>query len=153
MRLFLAHHGKALAAAVDAQQPLSDEGRVQVERVAAAAAARGARPGIVWHSGKLRARQTAQAYWRACNSLAPLEATRDLQPADAPEWLRDRLRAESRDVLIVGHFPYLPRLLTLLVTGRDSSSMEFPEHGIVALSSDDGGETWTEIWRIEGEKT
>jgi len=38
--------------------------------VAADLAARGARPDVVWHSGKLRARQTAEIFWRACNALA-----------------------------------------------------------------------------------
>ena len=66
---------------------------------------------VVWHSGKLRARQTAEAFWRACNALASFSATRDLQPEDPPEWIRDRLRGETRDILIAGHYPHLPALL------------------------------------------
>ena len=46
---------------------MSESGRAAVERLAAAAASRGARPAGVWHSGKLRAKQTAEAFWRACN--------------------------------------------------------------------------------------
>ena len=93
---------------------LVDEGRNEVERLARDVARRGARPEIVWHSGKLRARQTAEAFWRACNALAEFSATRDLQPDDPPAWIRDRLRHETRDVLIAGHFPHLPKLLALL---------------------------------------
>jgi phosphohistidine phosphatase len=99
----------------------------------------------VWHSGKLRAKQTANAYWRACNPFAEFAATRDLQPDDPPDWIRDRLRGESRDVMLAGHYPHLPRLLRLL-TGHDTAS--FPQHGVVALSSDDGGTTWQEVWRL-----
>jgi len=98
----------------------------------------------VWHSGKLRAKETAQAFWRACNALAEFSATRDLQPDDPPEWIRDRIRGEARDLLIAGHFPHLPRLLALLLRGSEP----FPPHGVVALASDDGGETWKELWRI-----
>jgi phosphohistidine phosphatase len=100
---------------------------------------------VVWHSGKLRAKQTAEAFWRACNPLAEFSATRDLQPDDPAQWLRDRLRGEHRDILIAGHFPHLPRLRALLVNGRDD---DFPAHGVVALVSDDEGATWRELWRI-----
>src|SRR5262245_2798086 len=117
MMLYLVHHGDAVGPDVDARRPLSDIGRAEVDRLAAKAAARSAKPAIVWHSGKLRAKQTAEAYWRACNALADFAATRDLQPDDPPQWMRDRLRGETKDVMLVGHFPYMPRLLALLVTG------------------------------------
>jgi phosphohistidine phosphatase SixA len=61
-----------------------------------------------------------------------------------PFRIRDRLRGESRDILIAGHFAHLTKLLSLLVN-RDVS---FPQHGVVALESDDEGETWKELWRI-----
>src|SRR5438552_4141516 len=145
MLLYLVHHGDAVGPDVDPQRPLSAVGRAAVDYAAAGAALRGAHPSVVWHSGKLRAKQTAEAFWRECNALAELSATRDLQPDDPPEWIRDRLRGESRDVLIAGHFPHLPRLLSLL----SSASEAFPPHGVVALISEDEGETWKEVWRLE----
>src|ERR1700716_1187784 len=150
MHLFLVHHGDAVGPEIDARRPLSPVGELAVARAAADAAARGARPTVVWHSGKLRARQTAEAFWRACNALAEFSATRDLQPDDRPEWIRDRLRGESRDVLIAGHYPHLPRLLTLMLSTTDGANMpSFPQHGIVAVHTDDEGKTWNELWRLE----
>lgn len=146
MRLTLVHHGDAVPGAADPRQPLTPEGSRMAERHAADAAARGVRPDVVWHSGKLRARQTAEIFWRACNALAELSATRDIQPGDPPEWMRDRLRGETRDILVAGHFPYLPRLLGSLL-GRDGEA-PFPRHGVVALESVDEGETWKELWRL-----
>jgi phosphohistidine phosphatase len=145
MTVYLVHHGDAVGPDIDSQRPLSAEGRAHVERIAAEAAARGARPAIVWHSGKLRAKQTAEAFWSACNPLAELSATRDLQPDDPPQWIRERLRGETRDILIAGHFPHLPRLLMLLAALPEPA---FPPHGVVALATDDDGSTWKEIWRI-----
>ena len=150
MNLYLVHHGEAVGPEVDPRRPLSPAGREAVVKLAAAAAARGARPTIVWHSGKLRARQTAEEFWRACNALATFGATRDLQPEDPPEWIRDRLRGETADLLIAGHYPHLPRLLTLLLTAPDDGAMVFPPHGVVALRSDDQGESWVESWRLTG---
>ncbi|HEX3703695.1 MAG TPA: phosphohistidine phosphatase SixA [Vicinamibacterales bacterium] len=149
MTLFLVHHGDAVMPDVDTRRPLSLRGREEVTQVAARAAAIGARPDVVWHSGKLRARQTAEEFWRACNALAELSATRDLQPADPPVWIRDRLRGESRNVMIVGHYPHLPDLLALLTAAPPDAHPPFPQHGVVALESLDEGETWKEIWRVE----
>jgi phosphohistidine phosphatase len=148
MYLYLVHHGEAVGPDIDPGRPLSARGKETVERAAAAAAARGARPAVVWHSGKLRARQTAEAFWRACNALAEFSATRDLQPGDPPIWIRDRLRAEARDVLIAGHFPHLPGLLELL-QGRGDTMAPFPPHGVIAFSTEDEGSSWTELWRID----
>jgi len=145
VKLLLVHHAEAVAHEDDSRRPLSPRGEAQAERAASEAAARGAKPSVVWHSGKLRARQTAMAFWRACNALAEFSAAPDLQPTDPASRMRDRLRGENRDVLIAGHFPHLPRLLSLLIS-RDAS---FPQHGIVALETEDAGETWTELWRFD----
>ena len=145
--LYLVHHGIAVGPDVDARRPLSAEGKADVERLAAQAAARGAKPAVVWHSGKLRAKQTAEAFWRSCNALAEFSATRDLQPDDPAQWFRDRLRGETRDILIAGHFTHLPRLLALLVPGQAGAN--FPINGVIAFTSEDEGGTWREIWRLE----
>jgi phosphohistidine phosphatase len=148
MLLYLVHHGVAVGPGEDARRPLSAVGTAGAALVAAKAARLGAKPDVVWHSGKLRAKQTAQEFWRACNALAELGATRDLQPDDPPQWIRDRLRGETRNVALVGHFQHLPRLLALLVTGGEAG-VDFPINGVVALVTDDEGETWRELWRIE----
>ena len=145
MHLFLIHHGDAVGPDVDPQRPLSSRGRLAVERLAVQAAAKGAKPAVVWHSGKLRAKETAQAFWRACNALATFAATRDLQPNDPPDWMRDRLRGETQDLALAGHFPHIDRLLQLLTRG---AAARFPLHGIVALVTEDDGESWKELWRL-----
>ena len=144
MKVFLVHHADAVGPEVDSRRPLSPLGERQAAQAAAEAAARGARPTVVWHSGKLRARQTAQEFWRACNALAEFKASADLQPDDPPSRIRDRLRGETRDILLAGHFLHLPRLLTLML----GTPAAFPHHGVVALESDDQGETWQELWRL-----
>lgn len=147
MQLFLVHHGEAVPAGDDPRQPLTAEGRRAVQGLADRAASKQVSPAVVWHSGKLRARQTAEIFWRTCNALAEFSATRDVQPGDPPAWLQDRLRGESRDVLVASHFPYLPRLLgALLGLPHDAP---FPRHGLVALESHDEGASWKEQWRLE----
>ena len=128
-------------------RPLSPRGREAAALAAQEAARRGARPDVVWHSGKLRARETAQFYWRACNPAAPFSAARGLQPDDPPSWMRDQLAGETRSIMVVGHMPHLPRLLCALVGETPDAEPPFPPHGCVALEAD--GERWKVMWRIE----
>src|SRR4051812_17477907 len=100
MQLFLFHHGDAVGPDIDPRRPLSAQGASSVEQIAARAAANGPKPGGVWHSGRRRGKQTAEAFWRGCNALAEFSATKDLQPDAPPQWIRDRLRGETRDVAI-----------------------------------------------------
>ena len=142
--VYLVHHADAVSPDVDAQRPLSERGRLHVERLAADLARRGVKPEVVWHSGKLRVRQTAEALWRACNPLAEFSAMRGLQPNDAPEFVRDQLTGETRDVMLVGHMPNLERVHALLLQRGDREP--FPLHGLVALEFDRG--VWQERWRV-----
>ena len=148
--LYLIHHGDAVGPDVNPMRPLSDRGRAQVEALAKQAAEKGAKPGIVWHSGKLRARQTAEAFWRHCNALATFAATHGLQPTDPTPWIVDAIAGETRDVMLVGHFPHLPRLLGVLLTGeQESAPANFPLHGVVALERH--ADRWIEKWRLAAE--
>jgi phosphohistidine phosphatase len=129
-------------------RPLSESGRAAVVRLADEARARGATPDVVWHSGKLRARQTAEAFWRACNPLSTFSVARGLQPDDPPSWMRDQLAGTRGSIMVVGHMPHLPALLHLLCgAAADPPAFEFPLHGCVALERD--GSLWKEMWRIK----
>jgi phosphohistidine phosphatase len=141
MWLFLVHHADALYTEVDPMRPLSDLGRRQAGDVAGRVAVRGARPASVWHSGKLRAKQTAEILWAATNPQATFTAERHLQPDDDPVWVRDALAGEADDLMIVGHYPHLPALYRLLTR----SEHPFPQHGAVALERTADG--WSERWR------
>jgi phosphohistidine phosphatase len=144
--IYLVHHADAVGPEVEPQRPLSATGRHHAERLATEAAARGVKPVAIWHSGKLRARQTAEPFLRLCNPLAEFSAIKGLQPGDSPGLIKDLLTGEKREVMLVGHMPSLPRLLTFLLTGDDSSFLSFPLHGAIAL--DPAGDRWIERWRI-----
>src|SRR5687767_8884088 len=149
--VLLVHHGHAVAPQVDAMRPLSIKGRAAVAQLADEAKKRGVKPDVVWHSGKLRARQTAEAFWRTCNPLATFSHVRGLLPDDPPVWIRDAVAGEARTVVLAGHMPHLPQLLHLMLTGQeDPHASDFPLNGCVALEP--GGDVWKELWRLEPER-
>lgn len=142
MRVLLVHHADAVGPEVDPQRPLSTRGLGQAESLAERAKAAEFSPAAIWHSGKLRARQTAEPFLRL-NPFAQFKMVRGLLPDDPPAMMRETLRHETRDLVIVGHMPNIAGLLETLAGGH------FPIHGAMALETDDDGVTWKEIWRLD----
>ena len=138
MRVVLVHHAEALGPDVDPQRPLSARGHEQAATAAAGIKAAGLVPVEIWHSGKLRARQTGEAVLRACAPFASFRMVRGLQPEDPPEWMRDELAADDRDLALVGHMPHLARLGRLL-----DPSAELALHGWLAFEKQKDGR-----WRL-----
>lgn len=106
--------------------------------------ARGCAPAAIWHSGKLRARQTAEPFWRLCAPFAEFRMVRGLLPDDPPDILHTALLGETRDVLAAGHMPNIAALLRRFV----GDAAAFPLHGCVAIESGDQGVSWVECWRL-----
>jgi len=129
MRVYLVHHADAVGPDVDPQRPLSSLGRTQAADLADRVKAAGFKPASIWHSGKLRARQTAEFCLQACNPFAEFRMVRGLRPDDSPELMRDELAADTRDLMLVGHMPHLDALARMLA----QSPIEFPLHGAIAL--------------------
>lgn len=143
MTVLLIHHAEAVGPVVDPQRPLTEAGYQHAQRMAELARDRGAAPAAIWHSGKLRSRQTGHAFLSVCAPFATFKMVRGLGPDDAPGIIRNAIQRESQDLALVGHWPSLPALLQLL----SPLSAPMPLHGVVALSSDDHGLTWSELWR------
>ena len=142
MQVVLVHHAEAVGPDVDPQRPLTARGHRQAEALVDRAKSAGVAPAAIWHSGKLRARQTGEPFLRL-NPFAEFKMMRGLRPDDPPGMARDLLSHETRPVLIVGHMPQLPALLRLL-TGDAGG---FPLHGMVALETDEKAGGWKELWR------
>ena len=134
---------QAVSPAEDPQRPLTEAGYQHALRIAELARDRGAAPTTIWHSGKLRSRQTGHAFLSVCAPFAKFQMVRGLGPDDAPAIMHGAIQRESQDLALVGHWPSLPALLGLLAP----MSAPMPQHGVVALATSDHGVTWSELWR------
>jgi phosphohistidine phosphatase len=136
VRLYLVQHGQAKTETEDPERPLTDQGVEDVESVAQHAIGHlGVRPDRVVHSGKTRARQTAQAWGRLLN--LDVEPADGLAPNDDPAVWVERVNG---DLMVVGHLPHLARLAGLLLTGAaDRSLIRFSPGGLVGLEPTDTG--------------
>ena len=134
MRLYLVQHGHAVDKQDDPQRPLSEAGERDVRQVAELLGEAGLRVARVWHSGKLRAEQTAtllakrvlaQGRPEQIDGIAPNDPVGDFV-ADADVW--------QEDTLVVGHLPFMGRLVSLLITGNpDAECVRFTPGSMVCL--------------------
>ena len=143
MTVLLIHHAEAVSPTVDPQRPLTEAGYQHARRMAELARDRGAAPAAIWHSGKLRGRETGHAFLSICAPFAKFQMMRGLGPDDPTGIIHAAIQRESQDLALVGHWPSLPALLQLL----SPASLPMPQHGVVALTTPDHGVTWSEIWR------
>jgi phosphohistidine phosphatase len=139
VKLYLVQHGQAEAEDADPKRPLTEQGVEDVGRVADYALERlGVRPAQVLHSGKLRARQTAEIWGRRLN--VEVEQADALAPNDDPKGWVEQLDTETDDLMLVGHLPHLARLAGLLLTGdADRAVIRFAQGGLVGLERTDAG--------------
>jgi phosphohistidine phosphatase len=149
MYLYLAQHGKAVPNEQDPERPLSMEGRHETKRVASLLA-KGPDISIqkIYHSGKLRAEQTAAIFARELRLQDRVEMAKELNPTSLPWGWVERLVDMQENVMIVGHLPHLKRLTALLVCQDESKKcVEFRNAGVVCLFRDESG-IWSLRWII-----
>ncbi len=147
MKLYLVRHGEAKSDREDPARPLSDRGRKDVERVARAVGRLGIEVGAIHHSGKLRARQTAEIL---AGALAPAQGVKEmagLSPEDDPSVTRHEIENAKAAMMLVGHLPHLSLLASeLLVGDRSKELIAFPTACVIALERQ--REDWRLLWTI-----
>ena len=95
----------------------------------------------IWHSGKLRAEQTADIFAKQLN-IAALQEVSGLSPNDDVAPFAEKIHKETSSIMVVGHLPFLARLASLLLCGNADGKMVNMEAGaILALSKQD--DDWT----------
>jgi phosphohistidine phosphatase len=117
VNFYLMRHGEALAASENPQRPLSAEGRRHVEAVARLVLERHIRVSAIYHSGILRAKETAEILAEYLMPVGSAVELSGLLPEDDPALVKAELEAATDSILLVGHLPFMSRLAGLLVNG------------------------------------
>ena len=148
----MVQHGKAFTEDVDPERRLTPEGVEETRRVAAALAAAGVRVDEIVHSGKARARQTAEIFAEYLKPSRGVKEVDGLAPNDDPAIWASRLAKISHDIMLVGHLPHLARLASLLLVGDPGKPIiRFRYSAAVALIRDEQG--WGVAWVLTPELT
>ena len=148
MALYLVQHGKSLPSDKDPERGLSTEGISDVHRIAAVAKGYGIRPSAIRHSGKTRARQSADIFAEALLPGGQVERTSGIDPLDDVTEVAKQLKTED-NLMLVGHLPFMERLTGFLVTGSvERLVMKFQNGGIVCLDKNPDSPWWFIKWTL-----
>ena len=146
MKLYLVQHAKAASKEMDPEHTLTEQGRRDIQKVAAFIRPLNLSVDCLWHSGKRRAVQTAEVLAEAIETKEGTTARDGLGPNDDVVKIRDELASTKQDIMIVGHLPFLSKLTSLLLTGSESANtVAFKNAGIVCLSRYEGN-GWQVDW-------
>ena len=148
MAVYLMQHGKPLSKEDDPERPLSPQGIKEVENLAKFLHGLGITFQEIYHSGKRRARETAEIMgFRLTPGTEPKEK-KGLSPLDDVGEIADQINKKEGGLLIAGHLPHLSKLTSLLVTGNETIPVvSFQQGGLVCLErTEDGG--WAVAWML-----
>lgn len=149
MFLYLVRHGEANKQEDDEVRSLTDKGFREASLTADYARDRGVRPEMIYHSKKKRALQTAQIFSGYLKPDKGIAAADGLAPMDEPKLWAARIAEMTKDIMLVGHLPYLARLCgLLLVEDEEKIFLDFKPGGLVCLQRSDDDLEWTLEWMV-----
>lgn len=151
MKLYLVQHGEACSKDADPERPLTDQGLADINRLAAFVGQTGISVQRVIHSGKLRAQQTAESLASVIAPSVELTTSDHIKPNDAPKGFDMTSECHGQDTLIVGHLPFMAKLVShLLFDDENRLITAFQPGSMVCLQSDEYNH-WQINWMIRPE--
>jgi phosphohistidine phosphatase len=143
-QIYFAQHGLALDKSENPDRPLSTDGIAQTQAVASQLKSSSVFISHIFHSGKLRAQQTADIFAAVLSTPTPT-LHHAMSPMDDSEILINSL--STNHALYVGHLPHLDKVVSSLVTKNDTLQiLQFKNSGVVCLNNN--SEVYSICWYL-----
>ena len=144
MRLYIVQHGDSVPKNIDPNRPLSDRGRTDIQRLSAWLLSHNVQIVQIFHSGKTRAKETAEILRPLLKSPGQIYEGQGLAPNDSPEAFLYQLGDPKKDTLVAGHMPFVARTVSQALTGApDRQLVEFVPGSIAGIERSDSAS-----WRL-----
>jgi phosphohistidine phosphatase len=133
----------------DDLRPLAAEGRAAAQRIGRRLQASGVRIDAVYHSGLLRAAETAQLVSAQLEPSPRVRQHAGMRPEDTPASLRAWVQSvtEAGETMLVSHMPFVQALVSYLVLGDDRWAVADFKTGAVARL-EPAGQRWVLTWLL-----
>jgi len=149
MRVYLVRHGQAKPPTLDPQRGLTDKGVAEIEKIADLLRPQQLGLEAIWHSGKTRARQTAELLAAAISARQGLIEQAGLAPGDPPEHLSRAIERQAGDLMIVAHQPLVGKVAGLLLTGDARGlAVEVATGSVICLDRAQDAGAWHLEWML-----
>ena len=137
MKLYLVQHAQQKSEEQNPAKPLTERGFEDARKVAGLVAAH-VKVNSIFHSGKLRAKQTAEVLAEHLNPAQGVKQAEGLKPNDSHLIWAQKLAGIKGDVMLVGHLPHLQNLSSyLLCKDANKKIVQFEMGGILCLEKGD----------------
>ncbi len=148
MKLYIMQHGQSCSKAQNPERPLTERGFAEVGAMAEFLKRVAFSCQRVIHSGKLRARQTAELMLQTLELNVPVDVSDIINPQDDPQAFAWQSGSWDRDTLVVGHLPFMAKLASHLMLGDESKlHAEFTPGAIMCLERNNE-DNWRLLWMI-----
>jgi phosphohistidine phosphatase len=145
MNIYILRHGIAVEpdewdSKSDAARPLVPKGEQRLRAAAGAMEKLGLSFDIIISSPYLRARQTAEIVAKHFKLQKRLMFSDDLIPGGNPQALirqLNSLKPAPENILIVGHEPFLSRLIALLASGGTGATIDLKKGSLCKLETEE----------------
>jgi len=144
MNLYLLRHGIAVDPSApdfanDSERPLTPKGKRRLRQIAGAMVALKISFDVILASPYVRAKQTAEIVAKTLKCRKKLKLTDELTPGGNPKALiqqLNELRPKPKNILLVGHEPYLSKLIALLTAGNTSMEIDLKKGSLCKLEAE-----------------
>jgi phosphohistidine phosphatase len=134
MKLYLVRHGEATHLAEESGRPLSQAGLKEVSIVSKFLGQHHIEIGQIYHSGKLRAEQTANELARAIQPQPKVDVLSGLLPNDEVKPILPYCNNWKKNTMLVGHLPFMGKLAsTLLFEKEEGDCIHFQTAAVLCL--------------------
>jgi phosphohistidine phosphatase len=144
MELYLIRHAiaeKEAPSGEDSLRALSEKGAKKMRQIAKGLRMLGSQFDVILSSPYVRARETAEILADVFKMNKKLEFTDSLAPMADPNLLLAEIDKRHRvnSIALVGHEPYLSRLISILVANGAEMSIALKKGGVCRVLTDDLG--------------
>jgi len=148
MKLYLVRHGDYTVDTMRRLDVLNEKGTKEIIRVANFLSHLNLHVSNILHSGKFRAQQTAELLANGIVCNQPIQSRQGLDPNDDVTAVANEIAHWSDDVLLVGHLPFMSKLVSKLLTGNENKDiLAFKTGTFVCLEQIDRAR-WMVNWML-----
>jgi phosphohistidine phosphatase len=152
MDVYLVRHGIPVPGDKNPKKPLSNQGKKEVERVAVFMKEAGVTVQTVFHSGKTRARETAEIMAIELQPDGEIIEKKGLSPMDNVTAVAREIENSRGEIMIVGHLPHLGKLTSRLTHGNEAHPIvSFQPGSVLCLRRDTEKKSWVVAWMLTPE--
>ncbi|MFZ8934405.1 MAG: phosphohistidine phosphatase SixA [Bacteriovoracaceae bacterium] len=144
MIVYLMRHGEADSKVPDSERELTERGIKQVSSVAQKLKERSIEVSNIFHSGFVRAKQSAELVSQVLKREQEPIMKEGLAPEDNPSVWHKQLADMNEDILIVGHNPFMSKISMYLA--GPLNYCEFQTATIAAYQKK--GQEWEFLWKL-----